>query len=317
MTNAINASAQSALSLLNSGSASQEKTLNQISSGKKVDSPDDNAAYWAIAKMMKADSVSMTAASDAVGFSKAITDVSSMAMSAATDIVSDIRSKLVIASSMTSGRAAVNSEIGALKDQLKSVTDAAGFSGENWLKLSSTETPTTKSMVASVTKDSDGNVSVKTIGYDTSGSVLISQNNAGDGLLTAGNTVTTGSGSTYTYHLLDANSATPPAASTEISVSDSNSQDEIDGMIAATDTVLSGLTDAGAKMGATQNTLDAQDDYLSALNDAVVRGTGKLTDSNVEQDATKLKSQDVQTQLQTSMLNIINANAKSVLDLFR
>jgi flagellin len=317
MNVSLNSTAQSALSLLTGSRAAYEKTLNKVATGKDVDTAKDNAAFWAISKMMTSTSLSNSASQDAIGFSQAITDVTSMGISAASDIVTKIQSKLLLAATLPSGRDAVNAEITQLKEQLKSVADATGFGGENWLKLGAGQQPSTKELVSSVTSDNDGNAVVNTIDLDTTGVVLVSESDAEDGVLTAGYDVATRTGGLYTYHLLDAGSQAAASGSTEIAVSDDTSVDEIAGMIGATDAILSRLADAGVKVGATQASLTAQNEFLNDLNDAIVRGTGSLVDTDLEEQSANLAAQGVQAKLQVQMLNIANANNGAWTQLFR
>jgi len=313
----LNSTARSALSLLSGNRAAYDKTLNKVATGKDVDTASDNAAFWAISKMMNATSLSNSAAQDAIGISQAITDVTQMGISAASDIVTEIRSKLILAASIPGGRDAVNAEIGQLKEQLKSVADASGFAGQNWLKLGGGEQPSTKQLVSSVTSDPDGNAVVNTIDVDTTGIALTSEGDADDGLLTSAHGVTTRTGGSYTYHLLDVGSQTAATGSTEIEVSEDNSADEIAGMIAATDSILSGLSDAGIKVGVTQSRLSTQNEFLYDLNDAIDSGIGSLVDTDMEEQAANLAAQGVQAKLQAQMLNMANFDSRKFSQLFR
>jgi flagellin len=82
-------------------------------------------------------------------------------------------------------------------------------------------------------------VSVNVIDFDTAKSTLISGQDAQDGLLTQSYSGTTKSGVAYEYHLLDANSAVPVAATShEISVSDATTSAEFDGMISAMNSMM-------------------------------------------------------------------------------
>ena len=313
----VNTTARSALSLLSGTHVAYDKTLNKVATGKDVDKASDNAAYWSIAKMMDSTTLSNSAAQDAIGFSQAITDVTAMGVSAATDIVSEIRSRLILAAAAPGGRDAVNAEISQLKEQLQTVADASGFAGQNWLKLSVGEQPGTQELVSSVTTDSDGNAVVNTLDLDTTGVSLISEDQANDGLLTAGYTVTTRTGGVYTYNLLDVGSVNQAPGSVEIEVSEATSLDEIAGMIEAADAMLSGLTNAGVKVGVTHANLNAQKEMLYDFNDATTRGISGLVDADLEEQAANLAAQGVQSKLQTQMLNISNADHNTWMNLFR
>ncbi|MFM9500677.1 hypothetical protein ACKI1Q_44835, partial [Streptomyces galilaeus] len=70
-----NASAMTALATLNSISKSMDATQNQISTGYRVATASDNAAYWSIATTMRSDNSAMSTISDALGLGAATIDV--------------------------------------------------------------------------------------------------------------------------------------------------------------------------------------------------------------------------------------------------
>jgi flagellin len=313
----VNATSSSALSLLTGTSKAYESTQTRVATGKKVDDAADNAAYWSIATTMKSDNLSLSSAEDATGLSAAVADTAALGVQQATSIVSDIQSKLILSKAVGANKDAINTEITQLKSQLSTVADSSSFNGQNWLKLGASESPKVTSMVSSVGTDSSGNLSVNVTNFDTAKSVLTSANDANDGILTRSYTSISQDGTTNDYYLLNADSQTPadPSAK-EISISNSTSNTDIDGMISATNTMLYGLTNAGAEIGATQKTISASTDFLKDLQDVNTISVGRLTDADMEEEATKLSSQRAQTQLQTIGLNIANSQQRSVTQLF-
>jgi flagellin len=159
-----NTSAMSALSTLRSISNSMEDTQSRISSGLKVGTASDNAAYWSIATTMKSDNMALSAVSDALGLGAAKVDTAYSGMDSAIEVVKQIKTKLVAATEDGVDKSKVQQEIDQLKDQLTSIASAASFSGENWLQ-SDLSVATTKSVVASFVRADDGSVSVKKVDY--------------------------------------------------------------------------------------------------------------------------------------------------------
>ncbi|WP_443092643.1 flagellin N-terminal helical domain-containing protein, partial [Ciceribacter naphthalenivorans] len=92
-----NSAATAALDTLRSINSSLDKTQNRISSGYRVDSASDNAAYWSIATTMRSDNKALSAVSDALGLGAAKTDTAYTGMEAAIDVVTEIKAKLVAA----------------------------------------------------------------------------------------------------------------------------------------------------------------------------------------------------------------------------
>ncbi|NLS02395.1 flagellin [Rhizobium sp. P32RR-XVIII] len=162
-----NTSAMAALQTLRSVNASLEDTQNRVSSGLRVSDAADNAAYWSIATTMRSDNGALSAVSDALGLGSAKVDTAYSGMNAAIDVVTEIKNKLVAATEEGVDKTKIQTEISQLQQQLKSIGDAASFSGENWLEANLTAAggSVEKSVVASFVRDSSGNVSVKKVDY--------------------------------------------------------------------------------------------------------------------------------------------------------
>ena len=76
-----NNSAMSALQTLRNINSSLETTQNSVSTGYRVDTASDNAAYWSIATTMRSDNKALSAVSDALGLGAAKVDTASNAIS--------------------------------------------------------------------------------------------------------------------------------------------------------------------------------------------------------------------------------------------
>ena len=92
-----NASAITALQNLNATNKSMQTTQDRISTGMRVATASDNAAYWSIATTMKSDNSALSTVKDALGMGVATVDVTSSAVKSTVDLVSQIKSKLVAA----------------------------------------------------------------------------------------------------------------------------------------------------------------------------------------------------------------------------
>jgi flagellin len=313
----INSTAASALSLLGGTSRALTDTTTRVASGKDVQQAADNAAYWSIATTMKSSNLSLSSAEDAQAFSAAITDTAAVGMEAATDIMSEIQSKLILAKSPGVDKDIINSEISQLKEQLGSIVDSSSFNGQNWLKTEASKAPKVQSMVGSVTSNADGDVAINVIDFDTAKSNLVSEGDAADGLLTRSYSGISKSGSAYDYYLLDAGSAVPNGGGAqEIGLSSSTTNEEIDGMLSAVNSMMKGMTNAGADLGSTSSRIGSNTDFLKDLQAVTDMGIGRLLDTDMEEQAVRLSSQAVQQQLQTIGLNITNANMANSLKLF-
>ncbi|MCF1476211.1 flagellin [Agrobacterium vitis] len=313
-----NTAAISALSTLRSISDDMNSTQNRVSSGYKVENASDNAAYWSIATTMRSDNKALGAVEDAIGLGAAKTDTAYTGMESAIDVVTDIKAKLVAAREPGVDKEKINKELVELKNQLGSVAKSASFNGENWLYDNSETTGTTQEMVGSFVRGSDGNVSIKTISFDTTNSILINDEAAAGGLLTKDTVATYAYGTTTTtasYYLIS--SVAGDATSNEVTLTSSTTDDEIDGMVATVDKMLSNMTDAAATIGATTSRLKLQDSFIKDLSDTIDTGVGRLVDADMNEESTKLKALQTQQQLGIQSLSIANSNSENVLSLFK
>ncbi|MDX0279021.1 flagellin [Sinorhizobium meliloti] len=178
-----NNSAMAALSTLRSISSSMEDTQSRISSGLRVGSASDNAAYWSIATTMRSDNMALSAVQDALGLGAAKVDTAYSGMESAIEVVKEIKAKLVAATEDGVDKAKIQEEITQLKDQLTSIAEAASFSGENWLQADLSGGPVTKSVVGGFVRDSSGAVSVKKVDYSLNTDTVLFDTTGNTGIL--------------------------------------------------------------------------------------------------------------------------------------
>ncbi|MCA1969266.1 MAG: flagellin [Rhizobium sp.] len=314
-----NTAAMAALQTLRSIDSNMQETQARVSSGYRVATAADNAAYWSIATTMRSDNSALSTVQDALGLGAAKTDTAYTGLESAVEVVTEIKSKLVAAREPGVDKSKINKELSELKNQLAAIAESASFSGENWLFNESATAPGTKEIVASFNRASDGAVSVTTLAFDTSESVLIDTKDANNGVLTKGFQVTQPSGSTTTiatYFLIDV-SATTGATGSEVVLTTSMSEDELDGMISAVDAMLQRLTDSASTLGAITSRIEMQDEFVSTLMDVIDKGVGRLVDADMNEESTKLKALQTQQQLGIQALSIANTNAENILTLFK
>ena len=92
-----NASALTALQSLNNTNKQLEMTQSRISTGYRVATASDNAAYWSIATTMKSDNKALSAVQDALGLGAGKVDTAYTAITDIKDQVDLIKAKLVTA----------------------------------------------------------------------------------------------------------------------------------------------------------------------------------------------------------------------------
>lgn len=126
-----NNSAMVALQTLKGINASLAKTQAEISTGKSVASAKDNAAVWAISKVMESDVNGFKAISESLGLGESTVAVARQAAETVSDLLTDIKGKIVAAQESNVDRSKIQTDIEALRDQINSVVGAAQFNGLN------------------------------------------------------------------------------------------------------------------------------------------------------------------------------------------
>jgi flagellin len=299
-----NNSALTALQTLNATARDLTTTQARISSGLRVGSASDNAAYWSIATTMKSDSGALSAVKDALALGSATIDVQSSALNSSVDVINQIKSKLVAATQPGIDRTKVQAEIGSLQKQLKSIGDSASFSGQNWLSVDSSAAGynATKSVVASFSRDTAGAVSVGTIDVDTS-TVKLYDSNGNTGIVDKSRTQ---GSTTADLNSLDISALTDSAADLAT----------INDYVKIVDAALSDVTAAASDLGASKTRIDMQSSFISNLSDSITKGVGSLVDADMNQESTRLQALQVQQQLGVQSLSIANQNSSMILKLF-
>jgi len=301
-----NVSAMTALQSLNNTNQALNTTQTRISTGYRVSSAEDNAAYWSIATTMRSDNSALSTVKDALGLGAATIDVAYTGMNTAIDVTKEIKSKLVAARQPGVDRGKVQSEITELQNQLQSIGDSSVFSGENWLSVDSSAATynSTKTIVASFSR-SGGAVSIQTISIDITTTELYDSADQ-SGIVDLEDTTTNG-GVNYSVATLDISSLTDT----------DNDLADLEQMIAWVDSAIGKMTTAASNLGAVKQRTNMQKEFVGALMDAINRGIGTLVDADMNEESTRLQALQVQQQLGVQALSIANQNNQTILSLFR
>jgi flagellin len=348
MSNSINTnfSAQTALHSLNNINKSLQTTQNRISTGLRVATAQDSAAYWSMATSMRVDNKSLSAVNDALGIGAATIDVAYTAMNSAIDVMKEMGSLLVAARQPGVNKADIQTEIDELQNQLRSIAKGAAIAGENWMAVDSGSAAyaDTKSVVASFARSTGVNgseVAVGTMSVNVAGMFLLNANTDG----TVGADADTGSATADALGILgsarlsiadadaagvargsidaagtivivnyDADNAT--VAPGEIDITNATDE-EMDDYIQAVDAALTEMTASATIMGSTKKRIDIQKDFVASLMDALDRGISTLVDADMNAESTRLQALQVQQQLGIQALSIANSNSQNILALFR
>ena len=295
-----NSAAMTALQTLRSVSSQLATTQNRISTGQRVATASDNAAYWSIATSMRADNAALSAVSDSLGLSAATVDTEYTALTAVvgdkTGGLTKLQALLVEAKTAGIDRTKIQADITQIQQQMKGTADAATFNGVNWLSTTAA-TPATFNLVSSFSRVG---------GTPTIGSITLTIANYS--LYTATQT-----------GILDKVSGPASVNTINISALTNSTADQttLDGYITQLTTAINSVSSAAADLGAVKNRISTNTEFVKTLMDSVDRGVGQLVDADMNAESTRLQALQTQQQLGVQALSIANQNSQSILSLFK
>lgn len=326
-----NGAAISALQTLRSISSNLDTTQRMVSSGLRVGGAKDNAAYWSIATTMRSDNMALSAVQDALGLGAAMVDTTYAGMSAAVDLVSEFKARLVAATEQGVDKHKVNEELSQLKEQMRSVAYSASFNGQNWLALTDNNWQgflEPRTVPGNVIRDGNsfrvGAVMIfdkmeapwgpeqmyplvdDTTGADTGKMGVLTNPTYADQLGTATNWV-----------VLKTLGNPDPALGTEIVLDENTTAADIDDMIAVTEAMLQETIRWSSRLGSAQMRIAIQEDFVATLASSIDKGIGRLVDADMNEASTRMKALQTQQQLAIQSLSIANTSAEHVAQLFR
>ena len=215
-----NSSSMVALQTLRGINSNLMKTQDEISTGKSVASARDNSAVWAISKVMEADVKGFKGISASLSLGESTVAVARQAAETVTDLLTEIKGKIVAAQEDNVDRGKIQTDIGVLRAQINTVVGAAQFNGLSLVNGSQTSVD----VLASLDRQAGGTVSTSSItinAQDLSTGAYAAKNVFGASVGVSGNGDTAGfqldaATGTGTIEIDDA--ATPFAAGDSVSV---------------------------------------------------------------------------------------------------
>jgi len=289
-----------ALQTLRNISSQLSTTQNRISTGQRVSTASDNAAYWSIATSMRADNAALSAVSDSLGLSAATVDTEYTALTAvvgdSTGGLTKLQALLVEAKTAGIDRTKIQADITQIQQQMKGTANAATFNGVNWLSATAT-TPATFNLVSSYSRVG-GTPTIGSIGLTIANYSLYTSTQSG---------------------ILDTVSGGASVDTIGIAALTDSAADQttLDGYIAQVTTAINSVSSAAADLGAVKNRISTNTDFVKTLMDSVDRGVGQLVDADMNAESTRLQALQTQQQLGVQALSIANQNSQSILSLFK
>ena len=293
-----NASALSAVANLSATQKSLAEVQNQISTGLKVSSAEDNAAYFSIATTLRTNIGNLSAVGDSLNLGKSVVATATAAISGITSTLQSLSKQLVAAQQPGADLNAIGTQITSLQAQLTASVSTASFNGVNLLDGSKGTAGTTGApnatdkfltFVSGVT-GSGSSTAVSNLYVDTSSTDLS----------------TTGTGGLATVAAITVTGGTSPT-----------SQSDLAADLASVNAALDKVNSASSALGATASTIDQQSTFASALSDSLTTGVGSLVDADLNEASTRLSALQTQQQLGVQALSVANQNSQILLKLFQ
>ncbi|MHA7875607.1 flagellin N-terminal helical domain-containing protein [Roseivivax sp.] len=282
-----NGAAMNALSTLRSITGSLDETQGRISTGLKVQSAKDNAAYFSISTTMNSESGMNKAVNEGLTLSKNSVSTARLGAETMVDLAQQFVDRLAFAQNEGVDQVKVQAELTSLKDQMVTAINQSSFNGEN---LINTAGAGAKTVASGVSRDAAGAISTTKITFTTTDLQLL----ADDGGVAASNT-----------------------SFATINIDNATTAGDLEAALVAAEGFLSTVTDEATSLGVAEKAIETQQNFLMELSDRLDSGVGSMIDADMESEAARLQSLQVQQQLATQSLSIANQAPQNILSLFR
>ena len=258
-----NSSTMVALQTMKSINANLAKTTADISTGKSVATAKDNAAVWAISKVMESDVKGFKGINDSLSLGSSTIAVARQASETVTDLLTEIKGKIVAAQESNVDRGKIQTDIVALRSQIATVVGSAQFNGLNLVDGSQTTVDILASLDRSGNSVTASSITVNaqdlSIGAYAAKAVLTGSNGASANADTAGFAIN-GGGGTGTIVINDSAAAFAAGDSMSINIGGKSATYTVTtqdvASTTASDLVAVGLKKAVEALGITGLTVD-------------------------------------------------------------
>ncbi len=272
-----NNSATAALSALRSINTNLDETQNRISSGLKVASGKDNAAFFSISESLKSDSGIFNSINDSLTLTKNSISTARLGSETVVDLVNQFSERVAFAQGGSSSvRASVQNELDELAERINTTVSQSTFNGTDLVNGTSAVT-----VVTGISRSAAGSISTTTISFNQQDLGAIQSALAAIDLNTSSTTA-----------LLAAD-------------------------LQAVATQLTAATDSATSLGIAEKSIETQQTFLTELTDRIDSSVGSIVDANLEKEAARLQSLQVQQQLASQSLSIANQAPQNILSLFQ
>jgi flagellin len=301
-----NMAAMNALSTLRNINNNMTETQSRISTGLKVQSGKDNAAYFAISETMKGDSGAYKAINEGLTLAKNSVGTARLGAETFVGLANQFMERVAFAQAQGTDLAKIEDELGEIVKSMTTTIQQATFNGDDMVNAAGAAGVTASTIDA-------------TTGAVTPTGETISTREVVTGVTRAGGTFATTSIEVDTVDLT-AVLADFSAIATGFDANGSdatNGEAFLSGALASAEAALGRAVDTATQLGSAEKSLETQQEFLNELTDNIDAGVGAMVDANMEEEAARLQALQVQQQLATQSLSIANQNPQNILSLFR
>ncbi|MBY3155405.1 flagellin [Rhizobium laguerreae] len=301
-----NTSATNALKTLRQINGNLAKAQDQISTGLKINSSKDGAAFWSIATTMRSDIKALDTVNSLLGIGAAKVDTAQVGTDDAIDTTQKIRDLLVSAKEGSADKTLIQTQITQLQANLVNTAKASSYNGVNMLYKGATGAGAgVQNITSSVSRDASGNLATTSISVDSANTLLIDGATVANGILSKDRT----GGNSNNYSVA--------GGSNNISLTATTTDSQLSDMIEAVEGALKDMTKSSSMLGSVSNRIDSSGEFAKKLQANLQSGVSRLVDTDMEEASAKLSALQTQQQLAVQALSIANSNNQNILSLFR
>lgn len=301
-----NSSAMNALQALRNVNSELGTTQSRISSGLRITSGKDNAAYFQISETMKGDSGSLSAINEGLTLTKNSVATARLGAESFQDLAEQFVERVAFAQGAKGGFAEVQQDLGELVKQMEITIKQSTFNGDDMVNAANASTIPASTVAAAT-------------GALTATAATTANRSVVTGVSRAGGTF---AATTTTVGTVDLSSMLADfkglAAGFSAAAGDTTTGEAyLKGNLEAAESVLGKATAAATQLGLSEKTIEDQQNFLNKLTDNIDTGVGSMIDANMEEEAARLQALQTQQQLATQALSIANQAPSSIMSLFR
>lgn len=275
-----NNSAMNALSTLRNINNGLSNTQDRISTGLKVASGKDNAAYFSISSTMKGDSGMTKAIDEGLTLTKNSVSTGRLGAETVADLARQFVDRVAFAQAEGVDLGKVQEELDELVGRMNTTISQSTFNGASAIAAVA-GTAETVTVVTGIARDAAGALSTTSFSFDK------------------------------------ADLRTVTAALDGIDVTAAADATALAALLVTAETNLGLAVDGATSLGIAEKSIETQQSFLGELTKRLDSGIGSMIDADMESEAARLQALQVQQQLATQALSIANQGPQNILSLFR